>query len=431
MADCTISPAGKWTGAAATTTGTDCDPGYYCPQGSTSGTSVPCAVGTFRATPGAGVNTDCAACTKGYYCGEGTSVPTICPQGFYCLQGSVTPTGCPIGTFGASVGLTALVTNTGTSDTGCFNCLPGMYCSQVGLKAPDGLCDMGYFCISKSSTPNPTDATTGNKCIAGGFCDMGSFTSVSCKPGTFNKNTLATSEAECIACTAGKYCSGSFISAETGDCTAGYYCEAGSTIATATAADKGYYTLAGASQQVICPTGFYQPEPGSSSCNECLAGYYCPTEGLAEDITLCPTGSYCPYTATTGTVNQVSCPLGTFNQFTKQTLLTDCQDCTPGSYCNQLGLSAVAGTCSQGYYCKTKSTLQQPETEDVNGNFGPCPVGHYCPSGTAEPIKCPPGTYNALTKQYLLAHCLTCTQGTYCTESGRSSDGVSCSAGFY
>ena len=149
--------------------------------------------------------------------------------------------------------------------TDCFDCLPGMYCSQQGLKAPDGLCDMGYFCTKKSTTPNPTDGITGNACLAGGFCDMGSFESVSCKPGTFNPNTLATSEADCIACTPGKYCSGTFISVETGDCTAGYYCEAGSTIPTAIAADKGYYSGVGASKQIPCAVGMYNPLPAQSS----------------------------------------------------------------------------------------------------------------------------------------------------------------------
>ena len=121
---------------------------------------------------------------------------------------------------------------------------------------------------------------------------MGSFESVSCKPGTFRATTLATSEADCIACTPGKYCSGTFIAAETGDCTAGYYCEAGSTIPTAKAAEKGYYTETGASEQLPCAVGYYNPLPAQSACIECREGYYCPTEGLAENIIECPTGHY-------------------------------------------------------------------------------------------------------------------------------------------
>jgi len=196
-ASCQTSPAGFFTRDAATTVGTPCTAGFYCPAGTTGAAAVPCPVGKMRKLTGAGQLSDCAACTAGYYCGQATAIPTICTQGSYCLSGSETPTSCPIGTFGAKVGLTA------TSE--CTDCLPGMFCSQQGLKSPDGLCDMGYFCISKATTPNPTDGTTGNVCVAGGFCDLGSFESVSCRPGTFNTNTGGTSEAECIACTPGKY----------------------------------------------------------------------------------------------------------------------------------------------------------------------------------------------------------------------------------
>ena len=300
-----------------------------------------------------------------------------------------------------------------------------MYCSQKGLKAPDGLCDMGYFCLGKATTPNPTDGTTGDVCLAGGFCDMGSFISISCKPGTFNTDTLATSEADCIACTPGKYCSGTFISVETGDCTAGYYCEAGSTIPTAIAADKGYYSETGASAQIPCAVGSYNPLPAQSACQECLEGYYCNTEGLAEGVIECPTGYYCPTNSTEAT----PCPIGTFNEFTKAIALTDCQDCLPGSYCNAVGLSAVVGSCAAGYYCQTLSQLMSPGTD--SGTYGPCPVGHYCRPGTAEPIKCAPGTYNPLTVQSVGGSCLTCSAGTYCPDAGRDADGLDCAEGYF
>jgi len=375
LASCKTTPAGYYTRDASTTQGILCSAGYYCLAGTTGEAAIPCPLGKMRMTTGAAQLSDCIDCTAGYYCGEATAIPTICPQGSYCVAGSSTPAQCPIGTFGAKVGLTA--------ESECQDCLPGMFCSQKGLKAPDGLCDMGYYCVLKSTTPNPTDGTTGNVCVAGGFCDLGSFESVSCKPGTFNANTKGTSEAECIACTAGKYCSGTFISAPTGDCTAGYYCEAGSTIPTATVADKGHYTQAGASSQTPCATGTYNPLPGQSACVPCRKGYYCDVEGLAEDIKDCTTGHYCPQGVSTPT----RCPIGTYNDLTNGESLTDCKACLPGKYCSSEGLSAVAGTCAAGYFCKTKSELETPETQDVNGNFGPCPVGHYCPAGTAEPIK--------------------------------------------
>ena len=168
----------------------------------------------------------------------------------------------------------------------------------------------------------------GNECLAGGFCDLGSFETVPCKPGTFNNATRGTSEADCTACTAG------------------FYCTAGSTIATATAADKGYYSTAGASTQTACATGTYNPLPGQSTCVTCLAGYYCGTTALSENIVDCPTGHYCP----TGTINPERCPIGTYNDLTNQIAQSDCKSCTAGKFCSSEGLSAVSGTCSAGYF---------------------------------------------------------------------------------
>jgi hypothetical protein len=153
--DCIISPAGYYTLDASETVGIPCTAGYYCPAGTTGAAAVPCPVGTIRATTGAGVVGDCSTCPAGYYCGEATVTATICPQGSYCTAGSSVPLNCPAGTFGATVGL--------TSSASCQGCLPGMYCSQQGLQSPDGLCDIGYFCIQNAITPNPTDGTTGNE----------------------------------------------------------------------------------------------------------------------------------------------------------------------------------------------------------------------------------------------------------------------------
>ena len=335
------SPAGYYTTDASETQGTACSAGYYCLAGTTGAAANACPVGTYRSTTGAAAASDCNDCPAGYYCGQATVNPTICPQGSYCPVNSSVPTSCPQGRFGATVGAQA--------STDCQSCLPGTYCSQLGLRSPDGLCDIGYFCIGGSTTPNPTDGTMGNECLAGGFCDLGSFETVPCKPGTFNNATRGTSEADCTACTAGKYCNqgvGNLISAETGDCTAGFYCTAGSTIATATAADKGYYSTAGASTQTACATGTYNPLPGQSTCVTCLAGYYCGTTALSENIVDCPTGHYCP----TGTINPERCPIGTYNDLTNQIAQSDCKSCTAGKFCSSEGLSAVSGTCSAGYF---------------------------------------------------------------------------------
>lgn len=55
----------------------------------------------------------------------------------------------------------------------------------------------------------------------------------------------------------------------------------------------------------------------------------------------------------------------------------DCLPCNPGQFCNETGLSAVSGPCSAGFLCVGNATSATPN----DGTNGPCPVGHYCPSG--------------------------------------------------
>ena len=40
-----------------------------------------------------------------------------------------------------------------------------------------------------------------------------------------------------------------------------------------------------------------------------------------------------------------------------------------------------------------------------------CPVGHYCPANTTEPIKCPVGTFSNQVRLMEESECTNCTQG--------------------
>lgn len=40
-----------------------------------------------------------------------------------------------------------------------------------------------------------------------------------------------------------------------------------------------------------------------------------------------------------------------------------------------------------------------------------CPGGHYCPEGTAQPEKCPLGTYSSAVLLTAVGQCLNCTAG--------------------
>lgn len=59
---------------------------------------------------------------------------------------------------------------------------------------------------------------------------------------------------------------------------------------------------------------------------------------------------------------------------------------------------------------------------------GPCPVGHYCPSGTSSPFPCTAGTYNTLTHQ---ASCFSCPAGYYCPDNTTDYSIYPCPSGHF
>ena len=60
-----------------------CDPGYYCPDGTTSATQYPCPAQTYYNLTMARDVADCLPCPGGEYCAtNGLSTPTgLCQQG--------------------------------------------------------------------------------------------------------------------------------------------------------------------------------------------------------------------------------------------------------------------------------------------------------------------------------------------------------------
>lgn len=64
-----------------------------------------------------------------------------------------------------------------------------------------------------------------------------------------------------------------------------------------------------------------------------------------------------------GTVVEKLCPIGTFSAFGQLKSVVDCQPCTPGHYCDRMGLNATSGNCSAGYYCLGNATVSTPTDE--------------------------------------------------------------------
>lgn len=56
---------------------------------------------------------------------------------------------------------------------------------------------------------------------------------------------------------------------------------------------QGHYCPEGSPLAVPCPTGEYQPNPGSQSCIPCRPGFYC-EEAIEGEPRPCPPHSFCP-----------------------------------------------------------------------------------------------------------------------------------------
>ena len=100
----------------------------------------------------------------------------------------------------------------------------------------------------------------------------------------------------------------------------------------------------------------------------------------------------------------------------------ECAGCTTGFYCPTPGLTVPPANCSARYYCSGNATVATP-TDGVTGNV--CPVGHYYPAGSGQPVPCGDGTFTDTTLNEV---CLPCTEGSYCVNGLQPQ---SCPAGFY
>lgn len=127
-----------------------------------------------------------------------------CPKGFYCVEGTDEPEPCPLGTFNN-------ITKRQSKEH-CYNCTQGMYCGELNMTKPSGLCWPGYYCPIGSSLANEIP------CPEGKYCEEGSFNPVFCPNGTFRNQTEGKNVSDCWLCTGGMYCEGNGLKVPTGNC---------------------------------------------------------------------------------------------------------------------------------------------------------------------------------------------------------------------
>ncbi|CAH1789577.1 unnamed protein product, partial [Owenia fusiformis] len=209
----------------------------------------------------------------------------------------------------------------------------------------------------------------------------------------------------------------------------GYYCPAGTRYSNEFPCPSGTFGnetgLQNEANCTECPCGYYCDQPAQTTYSKiCNAGYYCrsgaasgtPLQGYEADE--CPAGYYCPMQS----CEPQSCPIGTFSSSTRLTDITECLNCTAGYYCGNQSLIAPSGECDAGYYCPGSATTP---------DFIVCPEGHYCTEGTANPIKCPVGTYSNITGLKNDTECFPCPGGWYCETEGLLEPTGRCDPGYY
>ncbi|CAK9096936.1 Putative uncharacterized protein MYH16 (Myosin heavy chain 16 pseudogene) (myosin heavy polypeptide 5) [Durusdinium trenchii] len=434
LEDCLPCDAGYYCIAKSFEVSGVCDAGHYCPEGSTGPQQFPCPAKTYRNRTAGESEESCAVCPAGYYCEAASVEPELCPKGFYCLTASAVPEPCPLGRYGNQTGL--------KRPEDCGPCPGGFYCDGLGLPAPTGLCDDGYYCKTGSYTSAPEAPGTtwihpvldaaeaallfddiGDICPSGNYCPPGSSSPMPCEPGTFNNISGAGSVDACVDCLPGHYCAGYGNAEPTGVCAAGYYCPGRSDNPNDEIASPGFYAPEGAVGPTPCPHGSFNGEWAQSTCTPCLAGFYC---GNLSVVTpeQCPAGTFCEGGATTPN----RCPVGTFSNQSQLVAQDQCIPCTPGHYCPSNGLQAPAGPCEAGYFCLQGSPVRIP----INGTYGDvCWPGYFCEEGAAFPEPCPVGTYNPKPKAKVRDECVLCEPGLYCGERGLEAPSGPCGAGYY
>lgn len=107
-----------------------------------------------------------------------------------------------------------------------------------------------------------------------------------------------------------------------------------------------HYCPEGTSSPFPCTAGTYNNITQQALCFECPAGYFCPDNTTHFEDFPCPAGHYCP--AGTNYSTEYPCPEGTYRAYEGGMDVSDCLPCPCGKHCDNIGLTAPSGDCTQG-----------------------------------------------------------------------------------
>ncbi|OAF64381.1 hypothetical protein A3Q56_07913, partial [Intoshia linei] len=384
MDECYPCPRGSWCPIGSTNANNKCPKGYCCTFGTKAAYDYPCPAGTYSDVESLESCDSCKACPQGHYCEEASTTPTKCPiktynllknsnnlsaclqclSGYYCdTIGKVNPTICPIGKYSKE------------GQSSCSACEEGRFCDKTGttfdIMENTNVCPPGLYCpVGMDKVP---DASI-NACIVGNYCPKAliSRNPIKCPIGTYNDKTGLSSVNDCKACIAGKCCATLGMTSAIVECPIGNYCLEGT----------------GLCDTYKCPIGSYRSTKGAKSlqdCQPCPVGKFCDIMGTSVP-NVCIKGHFCPLNSN---IPQ-PCPLGTFSSNTGLGTSDDCTVCTGGKYCAGVGLLVPTGSTDAGFVGISGVFTSAPY-DGVTGKL--CPLGYYCPIGSAVPKACDAGKY--------------------------------------
>ena len=335
---CTVCTAGKHasTGGKSAEICQTCSQGSYCINGRSSW----CSYGHYADLPGR------TACTK---CGPGWTTSIVgrtsssycekCPSGKFEQDGYCYL--CPSGKYMDASGYHF-----------CAWCLGSSYATSSGSTACEE-CPNGHY------TSQPTAADTGNTACTP--CDAGKYV-----------DGQSTSEADCIECPPGFYCTGTGL--DPTSCPAGQNAASGSS---------------DVSDCWMCPAGTTRPLGSQSGCEDCIVGKY--SDGTAGCVN-CAHGTYM------NSVGSSYCNLCAYDMYTDSVGaddVSDCQTCSVAldevvsdevsgctkcdNQANGLVVAVDTGSALECQYCSELDEYKTSTKQCQNCPAGNFLLKHYSP----------------------------------------------------
>lgn len=221
-----------------------CPPGYYCNKPALS-SPIPSISGCYNPYQGS-IFACVSVCQPGNYCPLGSSQQTQCPQGTYCDVAKLSlPKNCPSGTYNQNIGSILL--------TDCKTCPSGTYCNSNNSATNIIPCPAQYYCVSGS--------TSYTACLDGYYCPFATGKPIICPRGSYCPESSSVP----VICPSGFYCpekSNSQI-----PCEGGKQCPSGSY--KFLICPKDTYSLPQSGECTACPYGQFTYESGQSECLIC------------------------------------------------------------------------------------------------------------------------------------------------------------------